>query len=93
MAFSSFNSLRPAVLGSGTDSKRPTTGQLPPDRLKRQQDVKSMASVGFVSNDGEKSEGDELFAKALSPRTPDVTKSPFSFSSTETMPYLKAGKK
>jgi len=36
---------------------------------------------------------DELFAKALSPRSPDLPRSPFSFSSKETLPFLKRSEK
>ncbi|KAI9829493.1 MAG: hypothetical protein M1819_006313 [Sarea resinae] len=32
---------------------------------------------------------DELFAKAISPRSPEMTKSPFSFDTRETVPWLR----
>lgn len=51
-----------------------------------------MPSINFVPSVRDIDEGNELFAKALSPRTPDVARSPFSFSSQETMPYLKQKK-
>ena len=49
------------------------------------------APVPFASLTRQKStdSGEELFAKALSPRTPDLRKSPFSFSTSEIMPYLQ----
>jgi hypothetical protein len=35
--------------------------------------------------------GDELFAKALSPRSPDLPRSPFSFSPQDTLVYAAKG--
>ena len=32
---------------------------------------------------------DELFAVRMSPRSPDMAKSPFSFTAKETVPWLK----
>lgn len=32
---------------------------------------------------------DDLFAVRMSPRSPDMAKSPFSFTSKETVPWLK----
>jgi hypothetical protein len=93
VAFSSFNTFRQTPsAGPSTGTRRKVTSQAPPEYVKRQQSNTSMPSVNFMSILEEKDEGDELFAKALSPRTPDVARSPFSFSSQETMPYLK-GKK
>jgi hypothetical protein len=39
-------------------------------------------------NDSSADSGDDLFAKALSPRSPDIPRSPFSFSSEETIPQV-----
>lgn len=36
---------------------------------------------------------DELFAKALSPRSPDIPRSPFSLSTEDTLPFGKKGDK
>jgi hypothetical protein len=93
MAFSSFSSFRQTPsTGSNPAAKKKISSQPPPDHIRRQQNTSSMPSINFMSNVQEMDEGDELFAKALSPRTPDVGRSPFSFSSQETMPYLKAKK-
>jgi hypothetical protein len=89
VAFSSFQSFRQTPSsGSNPAAKKKVTSQAPPEHIKRQQSNTSMPSINFMSSVQEKDEGDELFAKALSPRTPDVARSPFSFSSQETMPYL-----
>ena len=93
VAFSSFSSFRqPPSVGSNPATKKKITSQPPPDHVRRQQTTTSISSINFMSNVPEIDEGDELFAKALSPRTPDVGRSPFSFSSQETMPYLRAKK-
>lgn len=42
-----------------------------------------------VNNTSSTDVQDGLFAKALSPRSPDIPKSPFSFSTEETLPYAK----
>ncbi len=91
VAFSSFNSFRQTPsTGPSSAAKKKVTSQSPPDHVKYQQSATSMPSINFISSMQEVDEGEELFAKALSPRTPDVARSPFSFSSQETMPYLKA---
>ena len=93
VAFSSFNTFHQTPsAGQGFVAEKKVTSQAPPEYVKRQQSNTSMPLIHFMSSVQEKDEGDELFAKALSPRTPDVARSPFSFSSQETMPYLK-GKK
>jgi len=50
-----------------------------------------MSSLNFISRQKSRESRDpedELFAKPLSPRTPYDARSPFSFSSQETMPYI-----
>lgn len=93
VAFSSFNSFHQTPSrGPNPATKKRITSQNPPDHLKRQQSTTAMPSINFVPSVRDIDEGNELFAKALSPRTPDVARSPFSFSSQETMPYLKQKK-
>ncbi|KAK2746672.1 hypothetical protein FQN57_003016 [Myotisia sp. PD_48] len=69
----------------------------PPDHIQQQQGygITSMASrltenINNVptgnKNTTDAGDPDGLFAKALSPRSPDIPKSPFSFSSEETIP-------
>lgn len=90
VAFSSFNAFpQNASRGHNPAAKKKFTSQTPPDHFKHQQSITAPPSLSFVSTIPDVDEGDELFAKALSPRTPDVARSPFSFSSQETMPYLK----
>lgn len=82
VAFSSFNSFRQTPsAGRNSVAKKKITSQPPPEHVKLQQSNTFVPSVNFISDVQERPEGDELFAKALSPRTPDVSRSPFSFSS------------
>ncbi len=86
VAYSSFQSFR------NISSAAPSTGtsrikaQFPPDSVKQQQS-KSPASMDHVPQQANREPADDLFAKSLSPRSPDDPKSPFSFSSAETIPY------
>ncbi|KAF3482957.1 uncharacterized protein GIQ15_02281 [Arthroderma uncinatum] len=73
----------------------------PPDFIRQQQQQDSgFASLNMqpIGNNGSMNNDvnnhvnpsdvqDGLFAKALSPRSPDIPKSPFSFSTEETLPY------
>lgn len=84
------------------DAKLSTKAQLtakpilPPATMPRQQGVESisglMAGSGpdFSANGRPDDEDEgELFAMPLSPRSPEMTKSPFSFAQTDTRKYLK----
>ncbi|PLB37892.1 uncharacterized protein BDW47DRAFT_125882 [Aspergillus candidus] len=54
---------------------------LPPESIQAQQPAHGFAAMGTSRTVGRSSGGDdELFAKALSPRTPDLPRSPFSFA-------------
>jgi hypothetical protein len=83
VAYSSFQSF----------GKTPSTGairmtaQFPPDHVRLQQNQLPTTSLDFVAESNDKDAGDELFAKSLSPRSPDDPKSPFSFSSAEAIPF------
>jgi hypothetical protein len=46
-------------------------------------------AIGHVSKKSEDETEDELFAVKLSPRSPEMTKSPFSFTAKDTAPWLK----
>ena len=63
------------------------TAQGPPAEVLKQQQQTSSMPLGYLHN-GEV-EDESLFAIALSPRTPDLARSPFSFSSEEVAPYAK----
>jgi hypothetical protein len=93
VAVSSFGSFRqkPSAVSNSAPNKK-YTAQAPPEYVRRHQSNATALSISRIANLQEKEGGDELFAKPLSPRTPDVTRSPFSFSSKETLPYLNGRK-
>lgn len=69
------------------DEPRKTVAHYPPQSLQAAQQTATSGESGFAAMNpvplGRKSSGDsgeELFAKALSPRTPDLPRSPFSFA-------------
>ena len=47
------------------------------------------AGTGLPTKREDDETEDELFAVKLSPRSPEMTKSPFSFSAKDTAPWLK----
>ena len=72
--------------------------QRPPDSFAaRQQQGGGMGSLnafadndmGFRSMQPEPENADDLFALPMSPRSPEMTKSPFSFGTVDTMKYVK----
>ena len=87
MAYSSFQSFRQSPLSTSSTGTSRMTPQFPPDVIKLQQSKPPTAPLEYVAPSRPKDTGDELFAKSLSPRSPDDPKSPFSFSPTETMPH------
>jgi hypothetical protein len=87
VAYSSFQSFRQNPSTASSTGTSRMTAQFPPDHIKIQQNKLSTPSLDYVSQANDKDASDELFAKSLSPRSPDDPKSPFSFSSSETMPY------
>ena len=54
----------------------------------QQQDWRTKRTDGNARKKSQDSE-EELFAKALSPRSPDIPRSPFSFSTEDTLPFGK----
>ena len=91
MAISSFTSFRNNPISTvSSSSRKRIVSQTPPEHVRSQQSMSSLASMDFVSRkEGKESGGDELFAKALNPRSPDIPRSPFSFSGADTMPLSK----
>jgi hypothetical protein len=83
MAYSSFQSFRQTP-STGTSR---ITAQYPPDHIRHQQSKLATTPLDNALQSNDKDAGDELFAKSLSPRSPDDPKSPFSFSPTETIPH------
>lgn len=63
-----------------------TIAHLPPQSIQAQQqqsanhDSSGFASVGSLARTSSSDSGEELFAKPLSPRSPDLPRSPFSFT-------------
>ncbi|KAL4804444.1 hypothetical protein BDV18DRAFT_143167 [Aspergillus unguis] len=89
-SFNSFHSIQPPVQRSNPTSNPATesvktVAHYPPESLQAQQSIgfnSGFASMGAnapSTNPGSDS-GEDLFAKALSPRSPDLPRSPFSFS-------------
>lgn len=87
MAYSSFSAFR--------NGPTPVTGkkvvaQAPPDYIRMQQEQTQATSLDFMSPPPKNEPlEDDLFAVALSPRSPDVPKSPFSISSAEVGAFAK----
>ncbi|KIW84504.1 hypothetical protein Z517_03754 [Fonsecaea pedrosoi CBS 271.37] len=94
MAYSSFGTFRngPTSASSVTGGKK-VVAQAPPDYIKKQQaDSPASASLlNSISQTTKQEDPDEedLFAVALSPRSPDGPKSPFSISSAEVGAFAK----
>jgi len=84
---------------SASQEQRRIVAQRPPGSFAAQQrQQEGMGSLNaFASNDigfsssqpGEDNE-DDLFALPMSPRSPDMAKSPFSFGAQDTMKYVKS---
>ena len=89
VAHSSFNSFRsgPASPRSAITSVRKIVPQGPPESIRRQQTSSSIASMDFMTKPDNNE--DDLFAVAMSPRSPDIPKSPFSFSSEDISAFAK----
>jgi hypothetical protein len=87
VAYSSFQSFKTNPPTASSTSAPRMTAQFPPDHIKHQQSKLPTTSLDYASRTNDKDAADELFAKSLSPRSPDDPKSPFSFSSTERMPF------
>jgi len=75
-----------------------TVAQKPPEHIvARQGDSRGTSRINSldavtddqVSKRDDNEMEDDLFAVKLSPRSPDMTKSPFSFTTRETAPWLK----
>ncbi|KIX93371.1 uncharacterized protein Z520_11014 [Fonsecaea multimorphosa CBS 102226] len=93
MAYSSFSSFRngPVSASSATGGKK-VVAQAPPDYIRKQQQqspaTASLSSMSQIAKPDDPAD-DDLFAVALSPRSPDGPKSPFSISSAEVGAFAK----
>jgi hypothetical protein len=89
LAYSSFSAFRNGpVSAQSAGGPKKIVAQGPPESIRRQQGGQSLnSSVLAKKHDTNASKGeengDDLFAVALSPRSPDGPKSPFSLSSAE----------
>jgi hypothetical protein len=65
--------------------------QGPPEHIRKQQQESASVSMDAMTANKsmEPNNEDDLFAVALGPRSPDDTKSPFSFSSAEIGAFAK----
>ncbi|PGH12899.1 hypothetical protein AJ79_03999 [Helicocarpus griseus UAMH5409] len=93
VAVSSFNSFTNNITPVSAQAKPgslQTVALQPPASIQVQQQ-QQQSQGGFTSLNQTDDDGTEdgLFAKALSPRSPDIPRSPFSFSPEETILYAK----
>ena len=95
VAVSSFSSFSAFHGGSARPPR--AVAQSPPNHIIAQQNdalyssISSMDAIAAgesLSKDVVETE-DELFAVKMSPRSPEMTKSPFSFSTNDTVPWAK----
>ncbi|KAL1964635.1 hypothetical protein VTN77DRAFT_6809 [Rasamsonia byssochlamydoides] len=87
VAVSSFNSFRDAPT-TASDTRRVVAHHPPPSLQQAQRDGGEFGFMEPLKRTESTDSGDELFAKALSPRSPDLPRSPFSFSPQDTMLYV-----
>lgn len=103
-SFGSFAALKgvppPSSLAARPAQLPQTAGNVAPRRPPEAFSTRPQAEIGslnaFARNavpaqpqPDDDDEEDDLFALPMSPRSPDITKSPFSFGSRDTMTYLK----
>ena len=86
MAYSSFKSFRNGPVSPTAARSRKVVGQAPPKSIR---DMQSRNAGGMTRKRSEEDTSDDLFAKALSPRSADDPKSPFSLTSEEVSPYAR----
>ncbi|OKL56514.1 hypothetical protein UA08_08306 [Talaromyces atroroseus] len=85
VAVSSFSSFH-SVTMNNSDVKR-IVAHAPPPFIQQAQSSSSSSNASLLEPVAQpaSSDSDDLFAKALSPRSPDLPRSPFSFSSSEVL--------
>ncbi|KAL1957529.1 hypothetical protein VTO42DRAFT_5755 [Malbranchea cinnamomea] len=86
-SFQSFNNTSSSSSSSATQTtdSRQLVSHPPPEHIQAQQQQREEYASLSMNPVGD---GDGLFAKALSPRSPGIPRSPFSFSSEETIPQV-----
>ncbi|KAF7587401.1 hypothetical protein BBP40_007261 [Aspergillus hancockii] len=92
IAVSSFNSFRPIQQPTPkAEVPEPlrTVVHYPPESIQAQQNLdqssSGFASMSTIASTSSADSGEDLFAKALSPRSPDLPRSPFSFAPERVM--------
>ncbi|KAK4935827.1 hypothetical protein LTR10_023192 [Elasticomyces elasticus] len=80
MAYSSFGAFK---TGTAPVQVKKVVAQNPPEHIRKQQEQNSAASMDFPTRRSSDPNGNDLFAVALNPRSPDEPKSPFSISGAE----------
>lgn len=98
-AFSSFAELKGVP---PTSTLRKVVAQQPPESFAAQQrqqasgmgslNAFAIGDVGMPQSAPDDNDEDDLFALPMSPRSPEMTKSPFSFATQDTIKYLKEEK-
>ncbi|EXJ95850.1 hypothetical protein A1O1_00975 [Capronia coronata CBS 617.96] len=86
MAYSSFGAFRN---GPVSEPVKKMVAQDPPEHIKRQHEAPSSQSIDSLAQKPKEPPDDDLFAVALSPRSPDGPKSPFSISSAQVGAFSK----
>ncbi len=92
IAHSSFSAFRNGPISAASaGGPKKIVAQAPPEHIRKQQgQARSTASLNSMTRPGQPAEPeDDLFAMALSPRSPDGPKSPFSLSSGEVSAFAK----
>lgn len=89
VAISSFSSFRNSPI-SAHETRRLVAHHPPASIQQAQRGGNDFGSMDSIARTTGMESGDELFAKALSPRSPDIPRSPFSFSLKDTVPYFAA---
>ncbi|KAL2822069.1 hypothetical protein BJX63DRAFT_181962 [Aspergillus granulosus] len=92
-SFNSFHSIQPPAARPAPTSQPSTepvkaVAHYPPESIQAQQNVgfnTGFAAMGAAACNPSTDSGEDLFAKALSPRSPDLPRSPFSFTSPESL--------
>ncbi|KAL1852196.1 hypothetical protein Plec18167_006010 [Paecilomyces lecythidis] len=87
VAVSSYNSFRNTPV---SEPPRRAIVQHPPASVQAQQSSEQniFGSMDTIARTSSADSDNELFAKALSPRSPDIPRSPFSFAPEETLRYV-----
>ena len=86
VAYSSFSAFE---TGTTPGPVKKVVAQDPPEHIRKQQQQAPTASMDFRVRRPNEVKGDDLFAVALNPRSPDGPKSPFSISSAEAGAFTK----